>query len=217
MRRGRTVGNQSIPDVVIRRLPVYLRVLESLSEDSYGNVISSFELGEKSGVTPAQVRKDLSTIGAFGKQGLGYEITTLRDELKHILNLDREIKVGIIGVGNLGHAIAKYIIQRYDNEKDYHLKLVALFDSDPRVIGELINGVPIDHIDSFQDKAPELGFRMVVIAVPAEVAQSVMDKCVMAGIEAVLNFAPVHLKAPKGIRIHNTDLSIDLMHLAYYL
>ncbi|NLA07478.1 MAG: redox-sensing transcriptional repressor Rex [Firmicutes bacterium] len=211
------MGKQNIPDVVIRRLPIYLRVLENLSEESYGNVISSFELGEKSGVTPAQVRKDLSLIGAFGKQGLGYEIATLRDELKRILNLDREIKVAIIGVGNLGHAIAKYIIQRYDNEKDYHLKLVALFDSDPRVIGELINGVPIDHIDSFHDKAPELGFRMVVIAVPAEVAQSVMDKCVMAGIEAVLNFAPVHLKAPKGIRIHNTDLSIDLMHLAYYL
>ena len=211
------MGKQNIPDVVIRRLPIYLRVLENLSEESYGNVISSFELGEKSGVTPAQVRKDLSLIGAFGKQGLGYEIATLRDELKRILNLDREIKVAIIGVGNLGHAIAKYIIQRHGTERDYHLKLVALFDSNPEVIGELINGVRIDHIDNFQEKAMELGFRMVVIAVPAVVAQTVMDKCVIAGIEAVLNFAPVHLKAPKGIRVHNTDLSIDLMHLAYYL
>lgn len=211
------MGKQSIPDVVIRRLPIYLRVLENLGEGFDGNVISSFELGEKSGVTPAQVRKDLSIIGAFGKQGLGYEIEVLQKDLKRILNLDREIKVGIIGVGNLGHAIARYILQRYDTEKDYHLKLVALFDSNPRVVGELINGVPVDHIDNFHGKAMELGFRMVVIAVPAEEAQTVMDKCVVAGIEAVLNFAPVHLRGAKGIRVHNTDLSIDLMHLAYYL
>ncbi len=217
MLRRRTVGKQSIPDVVIRRLPIYLRVLENLSEDFYGNVISSFKLGEKSGVSPAQVRKDLSIIGSFGKQGLGYEIAVLRDELKRILNLDKEIKVGIIGVGNLGHAIARYITQKYATEKDFHLKLVALFDSDPEVLGELINGVPIDLIDTFHAKALELGFRMVVIAVPAEEAQAVMDKCAAAGIEAVLNFAPIHLKAPKEIRVHNTDLSIDLMHLAYYL
>lgn len=207
----------NIPDVVIRRLPVYLRVLENLCEDSYGNIISSFKLGEKSGVSPAQVRKDLGIVGAFGKQGLGYDIGSLRSRLKHILNLDKEIKVGIIGVGNLGHAIARYMIQRYDAEEDYHLKLVALFDSNPGVIGELINGIPIDHIHRFHDKALELGFRMVVIAVPAEAAQTVMDQCAVAGIEAVLNFAPVHLKAPEGIRVHNTDLSVDLMHLAYYL
>ncbi len=208
---------ESIPDVVIRRLPIYLRVLETLSEDSYGNVISSFKLGEKSGVSPAQVRKDLGIVGAFGKQGLGYDIAILRNKLKHVLNLDKEIKVGIIGVGNLGHAIARYIIQRYATERDYHLKLVALFDSNPEAIGEVINGVPIDHINSFHDRAEELGFRMVVIAVPAEAAQAVMDECAIAGIEAVLNFAPIHLKAPKVIRVHNTDLSIDLMHLAYYL
>jgi redox-sensing transcriptional repressor len=211
------VGKASIPDVVIRRLPIYLRVLENLSEESYGNVISSFELGEKSGVTPAQVRKDLGIIGAFGKQGIGYDIVILRNRLKCILNLDKEIKVGIIGVGSLGHAIARYIIQRYDTEEDYHLKLVALFDSNPAVIGELINGIQIDDIHSFHEKALELGFRMVVIAVPAEAAQTVMDECAIAGIEAVLNFAPVHLRAPEGIRVHNTDLSVDLMHLAYYL
>lgn len=211
------MGKPNIPDVVIRRLPVYLRVLENLDEDSYGNVISSFELGEKSGVTPAQVRKDLSFIGGFGKQGLGYEIATLREELEQVLNLDKEIKVAIVGVGSLGHAIARYIIQRHETERDYHLTLVALFDSSPKKVGGRINGVPINHIDDFHKKALELGFRMIVLAVPAEAAQAVMDKCVAAGIEAVLNFAPVHLKAPEGIRVHNTDLSIDLMHLAYYL
>ena len=211
------VRKQSIPDVVIRRLPIYLRVLENLCEDSYDNVISSSELGNLAGVTPAQVRKDLSFIGAFGKQGLGYEITTLRDELRRVLNLDKEIKVAIIGVGNLGHAIARYIIERHDSERDYHLRLVALFDSSSEKVGKHINGVPIFHIDDFRSKASELEFRMVVIAVPAEVAQSIMDECVVTGIEAVLNFAPVHLKAPEGIRVHNTDLSIDLMHLAYYV
>jgi redox-sensing transcriptional repressor len=211
------VGKQSIPDVVIRRLPIYLRVLENLYEDSYGNVISSFELGDLAGVTPAQVRKDLSFVGAFGKQGLGYEVPTLRDELKRVLNLDKEIKVAIIGVGSLGHAIARYIMERYDTERDYHLRLVALFDSGPEKVGTCINGVHIHHIDNFHSKAPELGFRMVVIAVPAKAAQMVMDKCVSAGIEAVLNFAPVHLKAPEGIKVHNTDLSVDLMHLAYFL
>jgi len=214
---GSRVEQKNIPDVVIRRLPVYLRVLENLPEDFHENVISSFELGERSGVTPAQVRKDLSMAGAFGKQGLGYDIHVLQDKLKKILNLDKEIRVAIIGVGSLGHAIARYITQRYSAERDYHLRLVALFDTDPGVLGEVIGGIEVHHIDSFREKARELKFRMVVIAVPAEAAQAVMNECAVAGIEAVLNFAPVHLKAPEGIRIHNTDLSIELMHLAYYL
>lgn len=211
------MGKQNIPDVIIRRLPIYLRVLEGLYEDSPGDVVSSFELGEKSGVTPAQVRKDLSAIGAVGKPGLGYNIEALRDKLKNILNLDKEIRVGIIGVGNLGHAVARYIIQRYRTERDYHLKLVALFDSNPEIVGQCINGIAIDDMKGFSGKASELGFRMVILAVPAEEAQTVINQCSTAGIEAVLNFAPIHLRAPRGIRIHDTDLSVDLMHLAYYL
>ncbi|MEW6227012.1 MAG: redox-sensing transcriptional repressor Rex [Bacillota bacterium] len=206
-----------IPDVVIRRLPVYLRVLETLDEEVHGGLISSFELGERAGVTPAQVRKDLNFLGGFGKQGVGYQIAVLRGELRSVLNLDKEINVAIVGAGSLGQALARYIIGRRAVEKDYHLRMVALFDSDPAKIGRKTADVPIYHVDEIAERVRERQVRMAIVAVPAEVAQKVVNACVNAGIEAILNFAPVKLKVPEGVRLHNTDLSVELMHLAYYL
>lgn len=206
-----------IPDVVIRRLPVYLRVLETLDEEVHGGLISSFELGERAGVTPAQVRKDLNFLGGFGKQGVGYQIAVLRGELRSVLNLDKEINVAIVGAGSLGQALARYIMGRRAVEKDYHLRMVALFDSDPAKIGRKTGDVPIYHVDEIAERVRERQVRMVIVAVPAEVAQKVVNACVNAGIEAILNFAPVKLKVPEGVRLHNTDLSVELMHLAYYL
>ncbi len=206
-----------IPDVVIRRLPVYLRVLETVDEEVHGGLISSFELGERAGVTPAQVRKDLNFLGGFGKQGVGYRIAVLRDELRSVLNLDKEINVAIMGAGSLGQALARYIIGRRAVEKDYHLRLAALFDSDPAKVGIKIGEVPIHHADRIPEVTRERQVRMAIVAVPAEAAQKVVDACADAGIEAILNFAPVKLRVPEAVRLHNTDLSVDLMHLAYYL
>ncbi|MFZ5924495.1 MAG: redox-sensing transcriptional repressor Rex [Bacillota bacterium] len=206
-----------IPDVVIRRLPVYLRVLETLDEEVHGGLISSFELGERAGVTPAQVRKDLNFLGGFGKQGVGYQIGVLRGELRSVLNLDKEINVAIVGAGSLGQALARYIIGRRAVEKDYHLRMVALFDSDRAKVGRKIGDVPIYHVDEIAERVRERQVRMAIVAVPAEVAQKVVNACVNAGIEAILNFAPVKLKVPDGVRLHDTDLSVELMHLAYYL
>ncbi len=206
-----------IPDVVIRRLPVYLRVLETLDEEVHGGLISSFELGERAGVTPAQVRKDLNLLGGFGKQGVGYRIGVLRGELGSVLNLDKEINVAIVGAGSLGQALARYIMGRRAAEKDYHLRMAALFDSDRAKVGKKVGEVLVDHADQLAERVRERQVRMAIVAVPADVAQKVVDACVNAGIEAILNFAPVKLRVPEGIRLHNTDLSVELMHLAYYL
>lgn len=206
-----------IPDVVIRRLPIYLRVLETVDEDVHGGLISSFELGERAGVTPAQVRKDLNVLGGFGKQGVGYQIAVLRDELRSVLNLHKEINVAIIGVGSLGQALARYIMGRRAAERNYHLRLAALFDSDPAKVGMRVGDVAVEHVARIPDVTRNRQIRMAIVAVPAEAAQGVVDACVSAGIEAILNFAPVKLKVPDGVRLHNTDLSVELMHLAYYL
>jgi len=206
-----------IPDVVIRRLPIYLRVLETLDEDVHGGLISSSELGERAGVSPAQVRKDLNFLGGFGKQGVGYQIAVLRDELRSVLNLHKEINVAIIGAGSLGQALARYIIGRRAAERNYHLRLAALFDSDPAKVGSRVGDVVVEHVDAIPDVTRSRQIRMAIVAVPAEAAQRVVDACVNAGIEAILDFAPVKLRVPDGVRLHNTDLSVELMHLAYYL
>jgi redox-sensing transcriptional repressor len=206
-----------VPDVVIRRLPVYLRVLEAVDEEVHGGLISSFELGERAGVTPAQVRKDLNFLGGFGKQGVGYQIGVLRSELRSVLNLDKEINVAIVGAGGLGQALARYVIGRRAVERNYHLRLAALFDVDPSKVGKKVGDVPVHHVDRIAETARDRQIKMAIVAVPAEAAQRVVDACVGAGIEAILNFAPVKLRVPEGVRLHNTDLSVELMHLAYYL
>ncbi|HHV61250.1 MAG TPA: redox-sensing transcriptional repressor Rex [Firmicutes bacterium] len=205
------------PDVVIRRLPLYLRVLENIDIDKHGPSISSYELGDAAGVTPDQVRKDLSLFGEFGKQGVGYEIDTLRQELRRVLNLDCVIRVAIIGAGSLGIALARYLQGRRRAESNYHLDMVAVFDKDPAKIGLEIDGVRVLPMELLKSKVRELGVRMAVVAVPAASAQEVVDACVDAGIDGILNFAPAKLAVPSHVRLHNSDLSLELMHLAYYL
>ncbi|NPV53323.1 MAG: redox-sensing transcriptional repressor Rex [Firmicutes bacterium] len=205
------------PDVVIRRLPLYLRVLETIDVDKHGPSISSYELGDAAGVTSDQVRKDLSLFGEFGKQGVGYEIDVLRQELRRVLNLDCVIKVAIIGAGSLGIALARYLIGRRQAEADYHLDIVAVFDKNPAKIGLGIDGIEVSPMRQLKEKVSELGVRMAVVAVPASSAQEVVDACVGAGIDGILNFAPAKLTVPPHVRLHNSDLSLELMHLAYYL
>ncbi|NLG68586.1 MAG: redox-sensing transcriptional repressor Rex, partial [Firmicutes bacterium] len=141
-----TMRWKKISDAVVRRLPLYLRVLEEAYHSGEVKLMSSQELGERAGVSPALVRKDLAWFGEFGKQGVGYEVRYLREELRKILNLDREIRVAVIGVGSLGHALVRYNQQRYREDQHFNLHVVALFDADPAKIHTRLDGLMIHPI-----------------------------------------------------------------------
>ena len=208
---------KKISDAVIRRLPLYLRVLDELSADPDAKLISSQDLGFRAGVSPALVRKDLAWFGEFGKQGVGYEVAYLRDELRKILNLDSELRVALVGVGSLGVALTRYNMKRYQEDNSFNLKLAALFDSDPKKIGMEVEGIPVFSIGEIEEKTKELNLQMAIITVPFENAQTVTDILVNAGIRAILNFAPIKLMVPEGVHVASADLSLELQRLAYYL
>lgn len=180
--------------------------------------ISSQELGERAGVSPAQVRKDLASFGEFGKQGVGYEAHYLREELRSILNLHRRINVAIIGVGELGTALARYVSRRAAREERYPFRITGLFDSDPDKIGRVAEpGIEIMSPERLPEMTTEESLEMAIITVPASAAQSVADLCAKAGIKAILNFAPAKVFVPDGVRVHYSDVSLELQQLAYYL
>ena len=205
-----------ISDAVIRRLPLYLRVLDELAEESGTESISSQELGVRAGVGPALVRKDLAWFGEFGKQGVGYEIAYLRDELRKILNLDSKLSVGLVGVGSLGVALTRYHQKRSAEDASFNLELTALFDSDPAKIGTRVEGIVYGSEDILS-QVKEKGLNIVIITVPAQEAQDVANRFIQAGIQGILNFAPVKLKAPDTVHVVNTDVSLELQRLAYYV
>lgn len=207
---------RKISDAVVRRLPLYLRVLEETSADEDKKLMSSQELGERAGVSPALVRKDLAWFGEFGKQGVGYEVGFLKRELRRILNLDKEVRAALVGAGSLGRAFARYNQARYENGK-LNIRMVAIFDNDPEVIGERIADVEVLPVEKLEETVQELGVRMAIVTVPAEYAQEVVDRLVKAGIRAILNFAPVSLSVPEGVHLATADLSLELERLAYYL
>lgn len=206
-----------ISDAVIRRLPLYLRVLDELAMESDQELISSQDLGDKAGVGSALVRKDLAWFGEFGKQGVGYEVGFLRNELRKILNLEKEIPIALVGVGSLGIALTRYHLKRFTEEKSFNLKLVALFDSDVEKIGTEVHDVPVFSLDEVAAKIEELNLSIVMIAVPADGAQDVANTFVQAGIKGILNFAPIKLKVPEEIHVANADFALELQRLAYYI
>lgn len=207
---------KKISDAVVRRLPLYLRVLEDASNDEQKTLMSSQELGERAGVSPALVRKDLAWFGEFGKQGVGYEVDFLKQELRRILNLDRELKAALIGAGSLGRAFARYNQTRFQNGK-LNIRMVAIFDNDPGVVGEKIADIDVVPIDQLEERVRQDGIQMAIVTVPAEYAQEVVDRAVNAGIRAILNFAPVSITVPEGVHLATADLSLELERLAYYL
>lgn len=208
---------KKISDAVVRRLPLYLRVLEEVSRDEDRKLMSSQELGERAGVSPALVRKDLAWFGEFGKQGVGYEVSYLRDELRRILNLDEKIRVALIGVGSLGQALTRYNKNRTEQDRSFNIEIVALFDNDPRKFGKTIEGIAIRPVSELAQVVKELGVQMAIVTVPADQAQVVVDAVVQAGIRAILNFAPTKLVVPEGVHVASADLSLELQRLAYYL
>lgn len=199
-----------IPDAAIRRLPVYLRVLEETTEQGI-HIISSAELAEKTGFSPEQIRKDLAYFGAFGTRGVGYDTALLSRRISRILGLHQGVKAALVGAGHLGFALARYSISRH---KD--VKITAIFDADLSKVGTDIMGVPIHAIHDMVGIAREQGIKIGIIAVPSAEAQSVAELLQEAGVEAILNFAPAKLKVGPGLFLQNIDLTIELQSLAYY-
>jgi redox-sensing transcriptional repressor len=204
-----------IPRVVIERLPVYARTLGLLAADGI-EVVSSQELGTRLGVTPAQIRKDLSYFGRFGKQGRGYHVTPLLEQLRGILGLDRRWTMALVGVGQLGRAILGY-----GGFKPQGFDIVAAFDADSRVIGTQISGVRIYDVKDLRRQITQSPVYIGIVAVPAHEAQEVIDALIGGGIRAILNYAPVVARVPRHLRdevqVQNIDPVLALQGMTYYL
>jgi redox-sensing transcriptional repressor len=200
-----------IPDIVIGRLPVYLRALTRLLEQGR-QVTSSQELGERLGISAAQIRKDLSQFGEFGKQGTGYNIDFLTTKIQEILKVDRVWDVAVIGAGDVGHALVNY-----GGFHDRGFKITQIFDNSPDKIGISFAEIEVKDIENMQEEIQKVGIKIAMLAVPAGVAQEVVDKLVEAGIQAILNYAPVNLVVPQGVRVQYIDPAVHLQTMTYYL
>lgn len=205
------MAGAEVPDIVIGRLPIYLRALNLLAEAGQ-EFTSSQELGQKLGIGSAQIRKDLSHFGEFGKQGTGYEINYLREQICKILHVDRDWSVALIGFGDLGQAIAHY---GGFATKGFHIE--AIFDNDPSKVGRDVNGKIVQDIKDMADIIYKLKIKMAVIAVPAFAAQEVSNKLIEVGVRAILNYAPITLTVPEGIQVQYIDPVVHLQRMTYYL
>jgi redox-sensing transcriptional repressor len=205
------VKDVEIPDIVIRRLPIYARTLDFLASEGV-TTVSSSELGERIGVTAAQIRRDLSYFGEFGKQGKGYNVQYLLNQVRDILNLSRQWGVALVGVGQLGQAIA-----RYNGFTDKGFEISALFDADSRKVGTQLNNLPIHHFSEIPEVVQELGLVVAIVAVPASHAQEVVNLLVQAGVKAILNYAPINIQVPDDVRTRHLDPVVALQSMTYYL
>jgi redox-sensing transcriptional repressor len=202
---------EEIPDIVISRLPIYLRTLRLL--DAQGvEVTSSQELGQLLGISSAQIRKDLSHFGEFGKQGTGYNVGYLCKQLEKILKVDCVWPVILIGAGYLGHALASY-----SGFEDRGFRIVGVLDSDPAKIGALIGGIEVQPMHNLPALAAHYRCQIAVIAVPASSAQRVADEVIAAGIQSILCYAPLTLTAPPHVRVEYIDPVIYFQHMTFYL
>ena len=200
-----------VPEVVINRLPQYVRVLKSLLYEKV-QVVNSQLLGRKLQVTPAQIRKDLSYFGRFGKQGRGYSVKNLLEELKQILGLDYEWNVVLVGVGKLGGAILSY---PGFNPDGFHL--IAAIDNNPDLIGQEVNGLIVTSINDLPDLVMKHNISIAIVAVPVLQTQRVIDLVIDCGIESILNYAPTTPQVPAHVKITNIDPVISLQSMTYYL
>lgn len=202
---------EKISEAVVRRLPIYLRYLSHLQQMGV-TTVSSQQMGKTLDFNPAQIRKDLSAFGDFGKKGIGYDVNYLIEKIRHILKLDQVIHVALVGAGHLGHAISNYNAYLKDN-----MRIVAIFDADKRKIGKKIAGIEVQSIHDLKSVVTDQQIRLAIITVPAKSAQEVADQLIGAGIEGILNFAPVTLRTEKDVKIDYADVTSSLQSLAYYL
>ena len=202
---------KAISDAVIERLPLYYRDL-LLLQDAGIDIISSEKLGERLGITPEQIRKDLTCFGAFGKKGVGYYVSELCQQIVEIIGLQQHWKIGIAGIGQLGWALANY-----KTFGRLGFRTMGLFDVDHRIIGQNVGGVVVTPIAEMGEVIRKEGIQIGIITVPASVAQQVADQMVEAGIKGILSFAPLRLNVPDNIFVFREDLSIGLSRISYYL
>ncbi len=200
-----------ISKATIDRLPLYFRTLR-LAQDEGLDIISSVELGNRLGITPEQIRKDLAAFGQFGRKGVGYYVNELKRNVGEILGLDNHWNIAIVGIGHLGEALANY-----QNFTGLGFNLVALFDQDEAVIGKVVNHVRVENISHLKEIVEERRVHIGVIAVPASFAQEVADALVDAGVKGIWNFAPVRMSVPENMHIVNEDLSVGLSSLSYHI
>lgn len=210
----RTTGSSqpgNIPEVVILRLPLYVRILSQLKDEGV-EIVSSRDLGERLAVTPAQIRKDLSYFGRFGKQGRGYNVAYLVSALREVLGLDREWNTAVVGVGRLGRAIINY-----PGFAPEGFKMVAAFDADPSQVGTEIGGISVRSTGEMEKGILELGIDIAIVAVPSGFAQEVIDTIVRCGVRAILNYAPIATRVPETVRVRNIDPVLALQTMTYHL
>ncbi len=202
---------RQIPEVVVSRLPMYLRVLALLKSEGV-EFVSSKGLGARLRMTPAQIRKDLSFFGKFGRQGRGYNVGRLRSELQQILGLDKNWLMALVGVGRLGRAILDY--KGFAPEG---FKIVAAFESEPNLVGKTVSGVQIEDIADLETSLKDKKVDIAIVAVPSSDAQAVIDKLVKSGIRAILNYAPICVRVPRGVRLQAIDPVLALQSMTFYL
>lgn len=201
-----------IPDIVIGRLPVYLRELKRLAQEEGKVTTSSHELGKRLGISSAQIRKDLSHFGEFGKQGTGYHINYLVEKLQEILHLAHEWPVALVGAGYLGHALANYAGFQ---PRGFRIKWV--FDSNPEKIGAAIGDLTIQGINELKTTIARENVKMAIIAVPVSVAQEITNTLVEGGVKAILSYVPIHLEVPDNVQISYSDPVTQMQRMTYYL
>ncbi|MEU7002823.1 redox-sensing transcriptional repressor Rex [Nonomuraea sp. NPDC046570] len=202
--------DRGIPEATVARLPLYLRALNGMAERGT-TTVSSEDLAAAAGVNSAKLRKDLSHLGSYGTRGVGYDVEYLIYQISRELGLTQDWAVAIVGVGNLGRALANYggFVSR-------GFRVAALLDADPEVVGDDIAGLNVEHIDELETVIKRRGVSIVVLATPAGAAQKVCDRVIAAGVTSILNFAPVVLAVPDSVDVRKVDLSIELQILAFH-
>ncbi len=202
---------EKIPNIIITRLPVYLRALQRMADNGL-KTTSSQEMGDRVGISAAQIRKDISQFGEFGKQGTGYSIDYLIDKLREILKVDRMWDVIIVGAGDMGHALARY--QGFANRG---FNVVMIFDNDKNKIGQKIGDFTIEDTANLVERVKAADIKIAMLTLPASVAQGITDKLVEAGVRAILNYAPISLSVPENVKVQHIDPATHLQRMTYYL
>lgn len=202
---------RKIAESTVRRLSLYLRFLEEFEEQG-ASTISSAALATRGGTTSAQVRKDLSFFGSFGKRGLGYEVPILKAQLREILGLDRRYRVVVVGAGKIGSALVQY-----RGFRDRGFDLVAIYDNDPKKIGRTWNELSVRDVSQLDRDLKQERADIGAVVTPADAAQAVADRLVAGGVTAILNFAPVQLAVPEQVAVKTVNLVLELEALSYVL
>lgn len=203
--------SKPVPDIVVGRLPIYLRALTHMLEEGQ-QITASKDLAERLGISSAQIRKDLSHFGEFGKQGMGYDIAYLRDQLKSILQVQRQWDVALVGAGDLGHAIV-----HYGGFEGRGFRVACVFDDNPQKVGRRLGKFEICDATNLPEKLQDLEIEIAIVAVPASAAQAVVNDLVKGGVKAILNYAPITVTVPPGVRVQYIDPVAHLQRMTYYL